>query len=83
MTFIILVIKHLMLHWLVNQHLIILMMVDLIFCKTQPTSISANHLRSIAQGLNLGLGAEFRYEKYKIYSGEELSYKILIIPTGS
>ena len=29
----------------------------------------------IAEGLNLGLGAEFRYEKYKIYSGEELSYK--------
>ena len=29
----------------------------------------------IAEGLNLGIGAEFRYEKYKIYSGEELSYK--------
>ena len=31
--------------------------------------------KSIGQGLNLGLGAEFRYEKYTIYSGEELSYK--------
>jgi iron complex outermembrane receptor protein len=31
--------------------------------------------KSIANGLNLGLGAEFRYEKYSIYSGEELSYK--------
>ncbi len=30
---------------------------------------------SVAEGLNLGLGAEFRYEKYSIYSGEELSYK--------
>lgn len=29
----------------------------------------------VAEGLNLGLGAEFRYEKYSIYSGEELSYK--------
>ncbi len=30
---------------------------------------------SVAQGLNLGLGAEFRSERYTIYSGEELSYK--------
>jgi iron complex outermembrane receptor protein len=30
---------------------------------------------SVAAGLNLGLGSEFRYEKYTIYSGEELSYK--------
>jgi iron complex outermembrane receptor protein len=29
----------------------------------------------IAEGLNLGIGAEFRYEKYKIYAGEDLSYK--------
>ncbi len=29
----------------------------------------------IAAGLNLGLGAEFRFENYKIYSGEERSYK--------
>ncbi len=29
----------------------------------------------IADGLNLGLGAEFRFENYKIYSGEERSYK--------
>ncbi|MET0393063.1 MAG: TonB-dependent receptor [Chitinophagaceae bacterium] len=27
-----------------------------------------------AQGLNLGLGAEFRYERYSIYKGEEASY---------
>ncbi len=30
--------------------------------------------RSIAQGLNLGLGAEYRYERYEIYKGEEGSY---------
>ncbi len=30
---------------------------------------------SVAQGLNLGLGAEFRYEHYGIYAGEEASYK--------
>jgi len=30
--------------------------------------------RSVAQGLNLGLGAEYRYEKYSIYKGEEASY---------
>ncbi|MEO6720532.1 MAG: TonB-dependent receptor [Ferruginibacter sp.] len=30
---------------------------------------------SVAEGLNLGFGTEFRYEKYGIYSGEELSYK--------
>jgi iron complex outermembrane receptor protein len=31
--------------------------------------------KGIGEGLNLGLGTEFRYEKYAIYSGEELSYK--------
>ncbi|MEO5595372.1 MAG: TonB-dependent receptor [Chitinophagaceae bacterium] len=31
--------------------------------------------KTVAEGLNLGFGAEFRYEKYGIYSGEELSYK--------
>lgn len=30
---------------------------------------------SVAQGLNIGLGSEFRYEKYAIYEGEEASYK--------
>ncbi len=30
--------------------------------------------KSIASGLNLGLGAEFRYEYYTIYKGEEASY---------
>ena len=29
---------------------------------------------TIAQGLNLGLGAEYRYEHYSIYKGEEGSY---------
>jgi iron complex outermembrane receptor protein len=32
-------------------------------------------IKSVAQGLNLGLGAEYRHEEYNIYSGEELSYK--------
>ena len=31
--------------------------------------------KGVLEGLNLGLGAEFRYEHYKIYSGEEQSYK--------
>lgn len=31
--------------------------------------------KTVAQGLTLGLGTEFRYERYTIYSGEELSYK--------
>jgi iron complex outermembrane receptor protein len=31
--------------------------------------------KSIAQGLNLGFGSEFRYEHYQIYEGEEASYK--------
>ncbi|MEO5684165.1 MAG: TonB-dependent receptor [Chitinophagaceae bacterium] len=31
--------------------------------------------RTVAEGLNLAFGAEYRYEKYGIYSGEELSYK--------
>lgn len=30
---------------------------------------------SVANGLNLGLGAEYRYENYTIYKGEEASYK--------
>ena len=32
-------------------------------------------IKSVAEGMNLGLGAEFRYEKYKIYDGEVGSYK--------
>jgi len=28
----------------------------------------------VAQGLNLGIGAEYRYERYTIYKGEEMSY---------
>jgi iron complex outermembrane receptor protein len=31
--------------------------------------------KSVANGLNLGLGAEYRYERYEIYEGEEGSYK--------
>ena len=31
--------------------------------------------KKIAQGLNVGLGAEYRYENYSIYKGEETSYK--------
>ncbi|MFT3937117.1 MAG: TonB-dependent receptor [Chitinophagaceae bacterium] len=31
--------------------------------------------KSVAQGLNVAFGTEFRYERYAIYSGEELSYK--------
>jgi iron complex outermembrane recepter protein len=31
--------------------------------------------KSIGEGLNLGIGAEFRYERYTIFSGEERSYK--------
>jgi iron complex outermembrane receptor protein len=30
--------------------------------------------KSIAEGLNLGFGTEFRYEHYQIYEGEEASY---------
>ncbi|MBL0200686.1 MAG: hypothetical protein IPP81_11240 [Chitinophagaceae bacterium] len=33
--------------------------------------------KSIALGLNLGLGAEYRYERYGIYAGEKASYKKL------
>ena len=30
---------------------------------------------NVAEGLHLGLGAEFRYENYEIYNGEEASYQ--------
>ena len=33
------------------------------------------NIPSVASGLNLGMGAEFRYEKYTIYEGEEASWK--------
>ena len=33
--------------------------------------------KSVASGLNLGLGAEFRYERYAIYAGEYASYAAL------
>ena len=32
-------------------------------------------IKNIAQGFNLGLGAEYRYERYNLYAGEEASYK--------
>lgn len=32
-------------------------------------------IKSVAQGMNLGLGAEVRFDKYKIYDGEAGSYK--------
>ncbi|CAN5566479.1 TonB-dependent receptor [soil metagenome] len=31
--------------------------------------------KTVAEGLNLGFGAEYRYERYGIYAGEEKSYK--------
>lgn len=31
--------------------------------------------KTIAQGMNLGFGAEYRYERYEIYKGEEGSYQ--------
>ena len=40
------------------------------------TNLDANkHYSDIAKGLTLAAGAEFRYEKYKLYAGEEDSYK--------
>lgn len=37
------------------------------------TNLSAN--KEISKKFNLGIGAEFRYENYKLYAGEEASYK--------
>ena len=37
---------------------------------------------SVAEGLNIGMGAEYRYEKYAIYKGEEASYKQYTNTTG-
>ncbi|MEO6489719.1 MAG: TonB-dependent receptor [Ferruginibacter sp.] len=31
--------------------------------------------KTVAEGLNLGIGAEYRYEHYSIYKGEDASYK--------
>ncbi|HMG08043.1 MAG TPA: TonB-dependent receptor plug domain-containing protein, partial [Mucilaginibacter sp.] len=39
------------------------------------------HYSKVMQGLNLGFGAEYRYEHYKIFAGEEGSYKNFD-PTG-
>ncbi len=41
-------------------------------------TINANfnrHIYTIANGLNLAMGAEYRYERYKLYEGEEASYR--------
>ncbi len=38
--------------------------------------------KSIAEGANLGLGAEYRYEQYNIYSGQEASYTAYPNSTG-
>ena len=35
----------------------------------------SKYIKSVAQGMNLGLGAEYRYEKYVIYSGETASWQ--------
>ena len=35
---------------------------------------ASKSFKTVARGLNLGLGAEFRYENYNIYKGEEASY---------
>ncbi|UAY53160.1 TonB-dependent receptor plug domain-containing protein [Ferruginibacter albus] len=34
----------------------------------------SKYISSVAEGMNIGAGAEFRYEKYSIFSGEEASY---------
>ncbi|HTS44169.1 MAG TPA: TonB-dependent receptor [Puia sp.] len=38
--------------------------------------------KSLGEGLNLALGAEYRYERYAIYSGEEASWKQYPNSTG-
>jgi iron complex outermembrane receptor protein len=41
-------------------------------------TVNANFSKSmahIAKGFNLGMGAEYRYERYNLYAGEEASYK--------
>ena len=38
--------------------------------------------KSVLQGLNLGLGAEYRHEKYRIDLGEEDSYQLYANPFG-
>ncbi|MBB6274649.1 iron complex outermembrane receptor protein [Pedobacter cryoconitis] len=35
----------------------------------------SKHFDKVLSGFNLGFGAEYRYERYKIFSGEEASYK--------
>jgi iron complex outermembrane receptor protein len=34
----------------------------------------SKHFPKAASGLNLGFGAEYRYERYKIFAGEKASY---------
>lgn len=44
------------------------------FQNTTNLNLSKHFPKALA-GMNLGLGAEFRYERYKIFAGEEASYK--------
>ncbi len=40
-------------------------------------TVNANfnrHIYTVAEGMNLALGAEYRYERYKLYEGEAASY---------
>lgn len=46
----------------------------------------SRHFGNVLKGLNLGLGAEFRYEGYHITAGEEASwrnYGLVILPDGT
>lgn len=41
-------------------------------------TVNANfskEIPNVAEGFNLAMGAEFRYERYKLFAGEEASYK--------
>ena len=35
----------------------------------------SKEIQNVAEGFNLAVGAEYRYEQYKLYSGQEASYK--------
>ena len=39
-------------------------------------------IKTVAHGLNLGIGAEYRYERYAIYAGEDASWKQYPNTTG-
>jgi iron complex outermembrane receptor protein len=47
------------------------------------TNLNVNkHFSKVASGLNFGFGGEFRYERYKIFAGEDASYRNYD-PTGA